>query len=53
MFYIAVVLGQQFDPRLTPLRDFLDGQLQRLGTEAIPALIDAVNLVISHRLGFI
>jgi hypothetical protein len=35
------------------LRQVFDQQMNLLGPEAIPALIDAVNLVASHRVGFI
>ncbi len=51
--YISVVVSQQFDPRMTPLRQVFDQQMSLLGPEAIPALIDAINLVASHRVGFI
>jgi hypothetical protein len=51
--FISVVVAQQFDPRMTPLRQVFDQQMDLFGPEAIPALIDAINLVASHRVGFI
>jgi hypothetical protein len=51
--FISVVVAQQFDPRMTPLRQVFDQQMSRLGPDAIPALVDAINLVASHRVGFI
>jgi hypothetical protein len=53
LFYISVVLASQANLGMTPVRAMLEQQIEQMGPECIPALVYAVNLVCSHRLGFV
>jgi hypothetical protein len=51
--YIWVVVAQGVSPDLAPLRMAMEQQMTVMGPECIPALVDAINLVITQRIGFI
>jgi HEAT repeat protein len=54
MFYVAVVVhNQATNAPLSPFDFFLDSQISLLGPQAIPALVDVINMVVTHRIGYI